>query len=690
MRDQAEKLLKQMLGPDATFRPGQWEAVRVLLWSPLPRLLLVQRTGWGKSLVYFVATKLLREAGKGPTLLVSPLLSLMRNQIEMAERIGIRALSVNSLNPDEWDAIEARLERDACDILLVSPERLGNERFLTGMLPAIRRGIGLLVVDEAHCISDWGHDFRPDYRRIVRIARSLPSVVPLLATTATANDRVVADVAEQLGPELVVLRGSLARPTLRLQTIRLADQADRLAWLAEHLPRLPGSGIVYCLTVADCERVSAWLSTHQLNAPAYHADLSPEERIDRERRLMQNEVKALVATVALGMGFDKPDLGFVVHYQRPGSVVSYYQQIGRAGRAVDEAYAILLNGREDDEVQDYFIRTAFPSVEHLQQVLDVLEASTALTLREILSKVNLSQQRVERCLKLLEVDGAVARNGSRYWRTPNRWIPDVERSQRVTALRRQELDRMRAFVDSTSCLMEYVVRELDDPEAGPCERCASCAGDLVPRSVNPALVQRAVTFLKRDARPIEPRKQWPTGAIPGRSGWIAPELRNLEGRALSVYGDAGWGREVASGKYGRGHFGDDLVQAAAQLIRRWRPAPSPAWVTAIPSLRHPTLVSDFARRLAAALGLPFRPALVKVHETLEQKTMANSAQQAANIATAFRAVQEEVLPGPVLLVDDLVDSRWTFTLCGALLREAGSGAVHPFALATAAGTAHGT
>ena len=675
-----------MIGPTAVFRGGQWEAIR-LIAEARSRALVVQKTGWGKSLVYFIATRILREGGAGPTLLISPLLSLMRNQLEMAARIGIRAASVNSANADEWAATEHQLRNGECDLLLVSPERLANDRFLTTTLPTIRGGIGLFVVDEAHCISDWGHDFRPDYRRIVRIVRMLPVGVPILATTATANDRVVADIVEQLGPGLRVLRGSLARPTVRLQVIRLADQAERLAWLAQYLPTLPGSGIAYCLTVADCERVAAWLVGRGIDARAYYAKVPGPERVALEQRLIRNGVKVLVATVALGMGFDKPDLGFVVHFQRPGSLVAYYQQIGRAGRAVDEAFAILLNGREDDEIQEYFIQSAFPGVDRMGQVLGALEEFGPLSVNELLSRVNLARGRVEQSLKLLEVDGAVARDGSRYYRTVNPWAPDVERSERVIELRRRELDRIRAFVDSPGCLMEFVRRELDDPGACPCGRCAVCAGSILPSEVDAGLVREAISFLKRDARRIEPRRQWPVELVPGRSGRIGADIMNAEGRALCIYGDAGWGRTVAAGKYRDGHFGDALVQASAELIRtRWTPRPIPRWVTAVPSLRHPRLVPDFAARLAAALGLPYRVALEKVRETPEQKSMKNSALQAANVVTAFQAVRSRVLPGPVLLVDDIVDSRWTFTVCGVLLREAGSGPVHPLALASSAGT----
>jgi ATP-dependent DNA helicase RecQ len=706
MRSQAERLLMSMLGPGIRFRDGQWEAIEAIV-EDRARVLVVQKTGWGKSLVYFLATRLLRDGGAGPTVLISPLLSLMRNQLQMAERIGVRALTMNSGNQPDWDLVEMALGRDAGDILLVSPERLANERFQRQTLPAIRKGIGLFVVDEAHCISDWGHDFRPDYRRVIRIVNNLPPSVPVLATTATANDRVVDDVTELLGrqapaqrprrlpwwltgkrkerppPPLVIQRGPLTRPSLRIQVMRLDDQAQRLAWLAQHLPSLPGSGIIYCLTVTDCERVAEWLQRSHIDAHAYHGRLTGDVRVALEEQLLRNEVKCLVATVALGMGFDKPDLGFVVHYQRPGSVVAYYQQIGRAGRAVDDAYAILLNGREDDEIQDFFIRSAFPGIEAMRQVLTAIEDHDSIGTRALEQRVNLSRGRIKQCLMLLEIDGAIQREGRGYFRTVNPWSPDEDRWSQVTSLRYDELEGMHDFVEQPGCLMEFIARALNDPTAAPCGRCANCAGPVVSASIDARHIAESENYLKSDARPIEPQWRWPGhGLLPWNGVNLNP--RNQRGQVLSIYGDAGWGQLIKAGKYHDGRFSDELVQAAATLVReRWMPQPPPAWVTAVPSLRHPALVVDFARRLAESLGLPFHHVLTKTRETPEQKTMANSAQQLNNIAGVFAVALPDVRPGPVLLVDDIIDSGWTLTFCGALLRAAGCSTVYPFALARA-------
>ena len=686
--DHTLNLLHQMIGEDKSFRPGQWEAIETVAVQK-QRALVVQRTGWGKSMVYFLATKLLREQGCGPTLLISPLLSLMRNQIEMAGRIGIRAFTINSANKEEWVAIEEALAKDECDLMLISPERLNNEHFLKQVLPQISGRIGLFVVDEAHCISDWGHDFRPDYRRIVRILQMLPKSVPVLGTTATANNRVVADVQSQLGPGLVILRGSLARESLRLQNIRLSNQSERLAWLAENIQKFKGSGIIYCLTVADTERVTGWLKRKGYSAEAYHAgDDATMDRPALEQAFLNNEIKILVATVALGMGFDKPDIDFVIHFQRPGSVVAYYQQVGRAGRAVEKSYGILLSGVEDDEIQNYFIESAFPPMQVFKDILQALEKSEGMSLNEILGQVNTSKSMAEKALKLLEVDGAVGQTFDKkvlFFRTPNPWNPDPERIQRVLELRRSELAQMQAYVDYSSCLMSFLLNALDDPDPIPCGRCANCKGKSLPTSVSHELVSEAETYLKGAQVIIQPHKRWPVSLFPDQKSTILAEYQNAEGRSLCYYGDAGWGKMVRHGKYQEGHFNDELVSAAAQVIRDlWHPDPFPTWIATIPSNRHPNLVPDFAASLAKLLGIPLHSVLHRTGDAPEQKKMQNSAMQARNVIGTL-SVDSALPDGPVLLVDDVIDSGWTLAIAGYLLRKNGSGLVYPFTLAQATG-----
>lgn len=359
----------------ATFREGQLEAI-IKIIEGRSRQLVVQKTGWGKSFVYFIATKLLREQGMGPALLISPLLALMRNQIAAAEKMGVKAATINSDNKDDWNEVKQEVITGNVDILLISPERLANQEFVQDVLGHIAGDISLLVIDEAHCISDWGHDFRPHYRLIERIIKNLPTNLRVLATTATANNRVMSDLVQVLGPNIHVSHGDLSRPSLTLQTISMPSQAKRLAWLAEQLQTLEGSGIIYTLTIRDANQVAAWLKSKGFVVEAYTGD-SGNKREELEDALLKNQVKALVATTALGMGYDKPDLAFVIHYQMPNSVVAYYQQVGRAGRNLEQAYGILLSGTEDDEISSFFIESAFPKPDEVQKVLSVLEVSTS-------------------------------------------------------------------------------------------------------------------------------------------------------------------------------------------------------------------------------------------------------------------------------------------------------------------------
>ncbi len=689
-KDKTLTLLRQALNnPAATFHPGQWEAIETLVVKRT-RLLVVQRTGWGKSMVYFLASRLLREEGLGPTLLISPLLALMRNQIEAARRIQVKAATVNSTNQKEWQIIQEELLKNTVDILLISPERLANESFREDMLLPVADSMGLFVVDEAHCISDWGHDFRPDYRRIKRIVRALPPNMPMLATTATANNRVVADIQNQLGEHITVLRGPLARSSLHLQNISLPTTAARMAWLAEHVPQLPGSGIIYTLTVRDSNRVAAWLKACDIEAYAYHSELKTS-RESLEQALLNNQLKALVATSALGMGFDKPDLGFVIHYQRPGSVVHYYQQVGRAGRAVEQAYGILLGGDEDQRITDYFIKTAFPPQVHVNDVLKALnEAEDGLTIVQLEKQVNLRRSQLDKVLRILvtETPSPVSKQGSVWYATPVNYVTDWERVEALKRIRYQEQQRMTEYLHTQDCLMTFLARELDDPHPTPCGCCAVCLQKpLISPSFSEEKAKAAVYFLRQHSNQmIEPRKQWPTSDGLPQYGWkgkkIPADLRAEPGQILSVWGDAGWGEWVRYGKQQTGHFDDALVIASAELIQQqWRPDPEPRWITCVPSLNHPTLVTDFAQRLATVLKLPFAPLIRKTRPTPPQKEMQNSYQQAHNLVNAFTVDYWEGMQDAVLLVDDMVDSRWTLTIIAALLRQAGSGPVLPFALA---------
>ncbi|MFC5379217.1 DEAD/DEAH box helicase [Aquipuribacter nitratireducens] len=707
LADEAREVLRRLTArEDAAFRPDQLEAVRALLVERA-RVLVVQRTGWGKSAVYFVATALLRAVGMGPTVIVSPLLSLMRNQVEAAARAGVRAHTVNSGNVTEWQQVRERLAAGEVDVLLVSPERLNNPEFRESWLPELTRDVGLLVVDEAHCVSDWGHDFRPDYRRIRDLLAGLPVGTPVLATTATANARVVTDVTEQLAAgasgathEVVTLRGPLGRDSLRLGVLRLRGD-DRLPWLAEHLSDLPGSGIVYTLTVAQATDVAEALRAAGHEVRAYSGRTDPEERVALERALLDNRVKALVATSALGMGFDKPDLGFVVHLGAPDSPIAYYQQVGRAGRAVASADVLLLPGPEDESIWAWFASMSFPGPHSVHRVLDVLgRADRPLSTAALEPRVELKRGKLELLLKVLDVDGAVSRVRGGWVATGQEWHHESARYARVEAARAAEQQAMRDYVrdDTGVCRMRFLRERLDDPHAGDCGRCDVCLGPWYPTSLSGQGRDVLDEVLRRPGVVVEARTAWPTGmdavGVPVK-GRIPDSERAADGRAVARLTDLGWGaalrqalRTDEDGHAVDAPVPDDLFTAAVRVLREWDWAERPVAVVQVPSRSRPQLVASFRSRLAEVGRLADLGELALVHGGPSGGAGGNSAVRLAGVWERL-AVPPELterlagLRGPVLLVDDLVDSRWTLTVAARELRRAGADAVLPLTLGIA-------
>ena len=693
LKERAGALLEALAGEGATLRDDQWTAIEALV-AERRRALVVQRTGWGKSAVYFLATALLRESGAGPTVIISPLLALMRNQIAAAARAGVRAATMNSANPQEWDEVQARIAEGEIDVLLVSPERLNNPDFRDSVLPKLTTTAGLLVVDEAHCVSDWGHDFRPDYRRLRTLLADLPDGVPVLATTATANNRVVTDVAEQLGlgsgGDTLVLRGPLDRESLHLSVAQLPTPEARIAWLSEQLRALPGSGIIYTLTVAAAHDVAGLLREQGYDVAAYTGKTDPAEREAAEEDLLGNRVKALVATSALGMGFDKPDLGFVVHLGAPSSPIAYYQQIGRAGRGVRRAEVILLPGHEDREIWNYFSSLAFPDERRVHQVLDALErADRPLSTAALEPMVELSRSRLEMVLKVLDVDGAVSRVRGGWESTGRAWEYEAERYSRVSEARGAEQRAMLDYQATSGCRMEFLLRQLDDPHAAACGRCDNCTGNHRAVEVSANVVEATEQRLQRPGVEVSPRRQWPTGLggldVP-LSGRIAKAQQAEPGRTLGRLTDVGWGnrlRELVGPSASDGEVPAQVFQACVSVLTSWEWARRPVAVVALPSGKRPRLTHSLATRLAEIGRLPF---LGTLSVTGAPPRQANSAQRVADLwrrlsLPAELAGELSTVDGPVLLVDDLVDTGWTMTMATCLLRQAGAPAVLPFALA---------
>ncbi|MEE1798266.1 RecQ family ATP-dependent DNA helicase [Streptomyces sp. JV176] len=712
LRASADAVLARLVG-DATgaarLREDQWRAIEALV-ADQRRALVVQRTGWGKSAVYFVATSLLRARGAGPTVIVSPLLALMRNQVEAAARAGIRARTINSSNAEEWDAIQDEVSAGEVDVLLVSPERLNNPDFRDQVLPRLSAATGLLVVDEAHCISDWGHDFRPDYRRLRTMLAELPSGVPVLATTATANSRVSADVAEQLGTgagtDALVLRGPLDRESLSLHVLRLPDAAHRLAWLADHLAELPGSGIIYTLTVAAAEEVTAYLRQCGHTVASYTGRTENAERQQAEDDLLGNRVKALVATSALGMGFDKPDLGFVVHLGSPSSPIAYYQQVGRAGRGVAHAEVLLLPGKEDEAIWQYFASVAFPPEELVRRTLDVLgRADRPLSLPALEPLVELRRTRLETMLKVLDVDGAVHRVKGGWTSTGRPWVYDTERYAWVARQRQSEQQAMRDYASASGCRMEFLRRQLDDEEAVPCGRCDNCAGTRLEAKVTDAALDAARGELGRPGVEVDPRKMWPTGlAAVGVSlkGRIAQGEQSFPGRALGRLSDIGWGnrlRPMLAARATDGPVPDDVVSAVVSVLADWAKGPGgwasgaedapprPVGVVTVASRSRPRLVESLGARISEIGRMPLLGTVAYAPGADEARiSRTNGAQRVRGLHETLTVPPElaaalAAAGGPVLLVDDLSESGWTLAVATRLLRRAGAEGVFPLVLA---------
>ncbi|MEU4209094.1 RecQ family ATP-dependent DNA helicase [Streptomyces sp. NPDC026206] len=713
LRTSADTVLARLVGDTtgtARLREDQWRAIEALV-ADHRRALVVQRTGWGKSAVYFVATALLRERGSGPTVIVSPLLALMRNQVDAAARAGIRARTINSSNTEEWETVQAEVAAGEVDVLLVSPERLNNPDFRDQVLPKLAAATGLLVVDEAHCISDWGHDFRPDYRRLRTMLADLPPGVPVLATTATANARVTADVAEQLGTgegteEALVLRGPLDRESLSLNVLTLPDAAHRLAWLADHLDELPGSGIIYTLTVAAAEEVTAFLRRRGHIVASYTGKTENADRQQAEEDLLANKVKALVATSALGMGFDKPDLGFVVHLGSPSSPIAYYQQVGRAGRGVRHAEVLLLPGREDEAIWKYFASLAFPPEDQVRRTLDVLAAAgRPVSLPALEPQVELRRSRLETMLKVLDVDGAVHRVRGGWTSTGEPWVYDTERYAWVARQREAEQQAMREYATTTQCRMDFLRRQLDDEQAAPCGRCDNCAAPRFTADVSSGSLDASRGELGRPGVEVEPRRMWPTG-MPAvgvdLKGRIPAGEQAAPGRALGRLSDIGWGnrlRPLLAPQAPDADVPDDVADAVVTVLADWARGPGgwasgapdaaarPVGVVTIASRTRPRLIRSLGEHIARIGRMPllgtveYRPG-----ETDTRVPRTNSAQRLRALDGALTvppALAEALASGggPVLLVDDLADTGWTLAVAARLLRRSGAKEVLPLVLA---------
>ena len=671
--NESSDVIKRLYGPNAEFRPGQYEAIEATIMKK--RTLVVQRTGWGKSLVYFVCTKIMRENGAGITLVVSPLLVLMQNQIEAAEKIGLKCEALNSETRDRQDEIIEEMINSEVDMVFVTPETLFTEKIQKN-LKDIK--IGMFVIDEAHCISDWGHDFRLEYCRLKDVITRLPKSVPILATTATANDRVIADLEDQLGGEVFVSRGPLSRDSLYIQVLKMPSKIERYAWILENINKLPGSGIIYCLTQRDCDYLTDFLKKNGISAMSYYAkDKKNDENIIAEEAFRNNKIKVLVATIKLGMGYDKGDISFIIHYQMPKNIVSYYQQIGRAGRNIESAYVFLMFGQEDEAISQYFIDTAFPKEYETRELFEIVRDSGGIGKNQLTEKMNIRYSRLEKALAFMTNDGFIYKEGSKYYASAKPFFYNKEHYDEITQIRKKELEEMKGIAYTDECYSKYLVTRLDDKTACDCGHCSNCLKrELIPSEVSMSSKEKASEYINGLILPIEPRKRWANKTITGTS---TMEYINMPGICLSKYGDPGYGELVKRDKYSKSkRFCDELVGKSQSVLKDLINREHIKYITCVPSLRS-NIVEDFTKRLAESFSLEYIELIRKI-DSPQQKMMENSAHQCSNAFRSFEIKKGRYIPDKILLVDDIVDSRWTLTVCGYRLMENGCSEVYPFAL----------
>lgn len=674
MKERITKILRQYYGENANFREGQYEAIESTYKNS--RTLVVQKTGWGKSLVYFISTKLFREENKGFTLVVSPLLVLMENQKEAASKLNIKCAVLNStVLKEERPTIIKNMINQYYDLVFVTPETLFKDDIQTA-LPNMK--IGLFVVDEAHCISDWGHDFRLNYGKLNKIIQKFPSNVHVLGTTATANNRVVNDLKKQFGDGVYISRGSLTRDSLHINVIKVKNAVERYTWILKNINKLPGTGIIYCLTQRDCDYLTKFLLDNGINAESYYSKSQEEETRNMEiiHKFLNNEIKVIVATIKLGMGFDKGDIGFVIHYQMPSNIVSFYQQIGRAGRSIDKAYTILMSGPEDLDIINYFINTAFPTKEECIKVIECLEKYNGLSITYLSGCLNMKQGRLSKTIMFLENEGFVYKDGSKYYVSGTKFTYDCDHYENVTRTRISERNQMVELLKTKECLNKYIVGCLDDIVKNNCNRCSNCIENTIfDNDFTDEEINNTLGFINALEQPIEPRKRWPSKDFFGTT-IISNQL--LEGLCLSKYHDVGYGKLVKDGKYKDQRFADELVGKSTSVLKEIIKKYNIKYITNVPSLRS-NIVEDFTKRLAEGLKIEYVDTLLKIG-TNQQKDMNNSYHQCKNAVNSFKCKGNNY-SGNIILVDDMVDSRWTITVCGHYLMEGGFDSVYPYALA---------
>ncbi len=665
-RQSAEQSLKQIFNLDH-FYDEQWNAIERLLSGK--RVLVIEKTGFGKSLCYqFTATQL-----PGMAIIFSPLIALMRDQVAYLQSIGIPSECVNSgQTPEKNTRILEEARQGKIKILYITPERQENRRWQEIVK---QLDLSMVVVDEAHCISVWGHDFRPAFRRIINLVQLLPETLPVLATTATATQRVAEDIMTQMGENISLIRGDLLRENLNLRVVNVDSEDAKMEWLAEFFRNQEGTGLIYTGRRADTDLYASWLKHIGISATNYNAGLDRELRKEIEEGLKSNRWRCVVSTNALGMGIDKPDIRFIIHTQIPASPTHYYQEIGRAGRDGLPTEIALLYNPEDKDLPEYFIRNSRPAIKNYLRAIEALKQEPLGTY-DLTRRTNLTRTQVGVILNDLVDQGIVCQvafGGSRkYEYQSNAPFLDIRPFEKLRRFKFGELKKMIEYAESSNCRMDYLCRYLGDTSVG---RCGKCDNDLNRRH------QATITDGGRE----KIRDFWNTYFPELKVGSSRSNL--VDGIASSYYGVSNVGAIIHHCKYENGgHFPDYLLVQTLRAYRKHFGREEFDLVVYVPPTESGDLVEIFAKRVAKNLHFSVSDGLKKMRVTKPQKVFQNSVLKRDNVKEAFYYENPSDIRGKsILVVDDILDSGATIKEIGRAFTKLGAAKIAPLVIAKTVG-----
>ena len=733
-RLESENKLKREFGL-TSFYDEQWDAISKVMNGE--RILMIQKTGFGKSLCYqFPATQF-----NGLTITFSPLIALMRDQVKNLRSRGIEAAAINSEEPPEVnEETLRRAARGELSLLYIAPERLGNTKWVE-TITEMKSNVSMIVVDEAHCISVWGHDFRPDYRRIINLVKSLPNNVPILTTTATATKRTEEDILRQIGDTMTVIRGNLMRENFELFVSKVKSEDEKLKWLAQHIPQMEGTGIIYAGTRVNTEIYSKWLEHLGISSIDYNAGLNSEQRVERERGLMENRWKVIVSTNALGMGLDKPDIRFIIHTQIPQSTIHYYQEIGRAGRDGKKTKVVLLynnnideSGIEEDlKLPLSFIENARPKISEYIKVINAIKEAP-LRESDIMRQTNLRQQQV-RVIKADLLDQKIARETKDNRTTYLEYrfgAPEVKEEpfRILREHKERELESMKDYIYNNGSRMKFLCSYLGDEHIEEVENCDNTnlsplnysLSNIIEDQLNafwdnffPVLTMAPKTtmndgeyvllspFWNEFELRIDKKK---VGTADDPSKFI--HLVNSEQRerfenyviakhlskpkitdiiASSYYSYQKVGSAIRKSKYQNGgDFPDFLIDRMHRAYNKYLNIINFDVILFVPPTESGLLVESLSKKLGGKIGLPVLNIIQKIKSTKPQKMFENRYLKSDNVKEAFGLIRPELISNKkVLLIDDVIDSGETIKEVAKLLHNHGASLIAPMVIAKTVG-----